>query len=90
MTDYRIDATGATLAIQITGVGERQDELLQAFGECAEGRCSCPTDEYEKLASMDVQPGEDRIDIRLEAKPGTSLDASEIEACLDYTVGRAR
>ncbi len=90
MAEYTIDATGATVAIEITAVGERQGELLEAFGECAEGRCSCPTDEYEKLASMDVQPGDDRIDIRLEAKPGTSLDTSEIEACLDYTVEWAR
>lgn len=90
MTEYKISATGTTVAIEITGVGDRQDELLQAFGECAEGRCSCPTDEYEKLAAMDVQPGQDRIDIHLEAKPGTSLDTSEIGACLDYTVQRAR
>lgn len=90
MAEYKIDATGTAVAIQITGVGDRQGELLQAFGECAEGRCSCPTDEYEKVAAMEVQPGEDRIDILLEAKPGTSLDASEIEACLDYTVQRAR
>ena len=39
---------------------------------------------------MDVQPGQDRIDIHLEAKPGASLDTSEIEACLDYTVQRAQ
>lgn len=90
MTDYRIDATGETVAIQITGVGERQGELLEAFGECAEGRCSCPTDEYEKVAAMDVKAGQDRIDIQLKAKPGTSLDTSEIEACLDHTVQRAR
>jgi len=90
MAEYRVSATGTTVAIQITGVGERQDELLQALGECQEGRCSCPTDEYEKVAAMEVQPGQDRIDIRLGAKPGTSLDTSEIEACLDYTVQRAR
>ena len=90
MAEYKVSATGATVAIQITGTGEQQGELLQAFGEGAEGRCSCPTDEYEKVAAMDVQPGQDRIDIRLEAKPGTSLDASEIEACLDYTVQRSR
>jgi len=90
MTDYKIDATGDTVAIQITGAGERQGELLQAFGECAEGRCSCPTDEYEKVAAMDVQQGQDRIDIHLEAKPGTSLDTAQIEACLDYTVKRSR
>lgn len=90
MTQYKVSATGPTTAIEIIGVGDRQGELLEAFGECAEGRCSCPTDEYEKLASMDVQPGADRIDIRLEAKPGETLDPSEIEACLDYTVQRAR
>ncbi len=90
MAEYKVDATGASVAIEITGVGDRQGELLAAFGECAEGRCSCPTDEYEKLAAMDVRPGEDRIDIRLEAKPGETLDPSEIEACLDYTVQRAR
>lgn len=90
VAEYKIDGEGATVAIQITGVGERQGELLEAFGECAEGRCSCPTDEYEKLASMDVQPGEDRIDIRLEARPGAMLDTSEIEACLAYTFQRAR
>ncbi len=90
MTEYKINATGATVAIQITGVGERRDELLGAFGECQEGRCACPTDEYEKVAAMEVQPGQDRIDIHLESKPGTSLDASEIEACLEYTVRRAR
>ncbi len=90
MAEYKIDATGATVAIEITGVGERLGELLQAFGECAEGHCSCPTDDYEKLEAMDVQTGEDRIDIRLEAKPGATLDISEIEACLDYTVERAR
>jgi hypothetical protein len=37
---------------------------------------------------MEVQPVEDRIAIRLQAKPGTSLDAAEIAACLDYTVGK--
>ena len=90
MTEYKINATGAAVAIQITGVGERQNELLQAFGECQEGRCSCPTDEYEKVAAMEVQPARDRIDIRLEAKPGTLLDPAEIKACLDYTVRKAR
>ncbi len=36
---------------------------------------------------MEVESGEDRIAIRLEAKPGTTLDTAEILACLDHTVG---
>ena len=89
MTDYTISRDGASVEVEITGVAGRQEELLEAFGECQEGRCSCPTNEYEKVASMEVQPTGDRIAIRLEAKPGTSLDASEIAACLDHTVGRS-
>jgi hypothetical protein len=88
MTTYTISTDGSSVAIQLTDVAGRQAELLEAFGECQEGRCSCPTDEYLKVAAMDVRPTGDRIAIRLEAKPGTSLDATEIAACLDYTVGK--
>ncbi len=90
MSEYKVEATGAAVAVKITGVGDRQGELLEAFGECQEGRCSCPTDEYEKVATMDVESGPDRIDIRLQAKPGARLDVKQIEACLDYTVKQTR
>lgn len=85
---YTIDGNGSAVAIEITGVAGRQAKLLEAFGECQEGRCSCPTNEYEKVAAMEVEPGEDRIAIRLEAKHGTTFDTAEIAACLDYTVGK--
>jgi len=39
---------------------------------------------------MAVLPGPDTIEIRLEAKPGTQFDASEIEACLDDTLERTQ
>jgi hypothetical protein len=39
---------------------------------------------------MDVQSHDDRIDIRLEPKPGEDLDTSEIAACLDHTVDTSR
>ena len=86
MTKYTISANGPSVAIELTGVAGRQTELLEAFGECQEGRCSCPTDEYLKVAAMEVRPTADRIAIKLQAKPGTILDTAEIAACLDYTV----
>ena len=88
MTNYTIHVDDSSVAIEITEVAGRQAELLEAFGECQGGRCSCPTNEYEKVAAMEVQPAEDRIAIRLQAKPGTTFDAAEIAACLDYTVGK--
>ena len=87
MTSYTINGDDSSVAIEITEVGGRQAELLEAFGECQEGRCSCPTDEYLKVAAMEVQPADDGIAIRLQAKPGTTLDTAEIAACLDHTVG---
>ncbi len=90
MTKYTINADGSSVAIELTEVAGRQEELLEAFGECQQGRCSCPTDEYLKVASMEVQPAEDRIAITLKAKPGTTLDTAEIAACLDYTVGKSK
>jgi hypothetical protein len=51
------------------------------------GRCICPTEEYREVASMDIHAGEDRIAIRLSSKPAQRLDFSEIDACLNHTVG---
>jgi hypothetical protein len=56
-----------------------------AFEDCQAGRCSCPTHEYEKLASMDVEEAGNVILIRLQTKPREKIDTSEIAACLDYT-----
>ncbi len=49
---------------------------------------SCPTAEYDKLASIVVQHTGDAIRLRLEAKPGATIDASQIAACLDYTTAK--
>lgn len=88
MTDYTIRSDEDEVAIEITGAGGSQAELLQAFGECQQGQCSCPTNEYEKVDAMNVEPAGDRIAITLRAKPGVWFDADEIAACLDYTVGK--
>ena len=88
MTRYRVDEDEGAVSIELTDLAGRQDELLEAFRECQEGRCTCPTDEYRKVASMDVNADEDRIAIRLTSKPGERLDSSQIDTCLDHTVGK--
>ena len=88
MTQYEITDESPAVSIELTEVAGHQEELLEAFQECQEGICSCPTDEYQNVASMTVAADETRIAIRLEAKPGAKLDVSEIESCLDYTIGR--
>lgn len=86
MTRYRIDKTPTAARIELTEVGGKQQQLLEAFQECAEGHCSCPTTEYTKVASMQVESGSKGIDIRLESKPGTEFDTAQIANCLTHTV----
>jgi len=88
MARYRIEQDRAAVVIELADVGGKQEELLEAFGECRAGRCSCPTNEYEKLGALDVEAGGEQITLRLRAKPGTAFDSSELVACLEHTVGK--
>ncbi len=54
---YRIHEDKSTVLIKVAEVGESKEQLLEAFGECQGGQCSCPTNEYDKLESMEVEPG---------------------------------
>ena len=86
MPEYQIHGVGPAISIELTGVEGKQEELLQAFGGCQVGRCSCPTDQYEKVATMQVDSDERQITIRLEPVEGERFDTNEIAACLDYTI----
>ena len=77
MTQYRVSNEPSAVSIELTGVGGHQKEVLEAFQECQEGACSCPTDEYLNVASMTVDADESRIAIRLEAKPGREVGRLE-------------
>jgi hypothetical protein len=85
MARFRIEHEASTVSIELTDVGGRQEKMLEAFEECQAGRCTCPTDEYQKLASMEVEQAGDLVRLRLEAKPGERFDTNEIAACLNYT-----
>jgi len=44
----------------------------------------------EKLDPIVISPGKDSIDITLEPKAGETINASEIDKCLQYTVENPR
>jgi hypothetical protein len=88
MARYRIEENPEGVAIQVTEASGHQRELLDAFQECQSGHCTCPTDEYEKVQSMEIDAAEDEISLRLKAKAGTRFDTDEISACLAYTTSR--
>lgn len=88
MTAYRIAPSGHGISVELTDIGDSRHELLAAFGDCQNGQCSCPTNEYEKVEAMELDPSDDGIAIRLHAKPGLEFDTKEIASCLEYTVSR--
>ena len=71
MARYRVEDQPQGVAIQVTEVAGRQQQLLEAFQECQSGHCTCPTDEYQKVAGMQVTAGAVEVVLRLQAKPGT-------------------
>ncbi len=82
---YRIHERGTQLDIEVGDLHGKQEELMKAFQDCQEGRCSCPTTQYQKLEALDIEPKEDGLMLRLKPKSGMRFDSSEIEKCLQYT-----
>ncbi len=73
------------LTVEVSEIAGQQDRLLTEFQACQEGRCSCPTDEYAKLESLEIDESSGRIRLRLKAKAGQAFDRGEIERCLNHT-----
>ena len=88
MARYRVEDQPEGVAIQVTEVAGRQRQLLEAFQACRLGHCTCPTDEYQKVAGMEVTAGADEVVLRLQAKPGTRFVTTEISSCLDHTIAK--
>jgi len=87
---YKIDEKDSGLDISVTDAMNDKQKLLEAFRECQEGRCSCPTEEYKKLASLEIAHDDEGIQLRLKSKDGEIINKSEIEKCLAYTSERVQ
>ena len=88
MTKFNVTQDPTILKIRIDDVGEKQVQLLQALQECAEGRCTCPSNQYEKLQKIDIAPLDGVIEVSLVPRDGESIDRAEIDRCLEYTAAQ--
>lgn len=80
-----VKSSSKGLTIEVSDISGQQEQLLAEFQACREGRCSCPTNEYEKLDSLNIEAASGTIRLSLKVKSGQVLDESEIEKCLDHT-----
>jgi RNase adaptor protein for sRNA GlmZ degradation len=71
--------------IHITKLEGKKEELLEAFNECSEGRCTCPTQEYTKIETLNIVDSEDKIQLSIISRENEVIDTKEIEKCLEHT-----
>ncbi len=83
--EAQIKKTENGIQIDVTDLEGKQEQLLEAFNECSEGRCTCPTNEYQKVQKLDIAGSGDAIQLTITAKPEEQIDTAEIEKCLEYT-----
>ena len=83
---HKIKSKKEGIEIKISGVNDKQNELLKSFELCQQGKCDCPTDEYKKLEDLQVNSEKDKISLNLKAKSGKVFDKNEIEKCIDFTI----
>lgn len=74
--------------IQVSEADSHADEILAAFKACQEGTCSCPTHEYEKVESFNVEQSSAGISLTVKAKAGQRIDIGEIKMCLEHVKHR--
>lgn len=86
---YKIEKKEQEITVEIEDSELTNTELQQAFRRCQVGSCDCPTDEYDKLDSMQIEQGRDRLSLRLKNKPGHSIDPNAVAACLDHTLKKS-
>jgi len=87
---YQISKKAQEVEIKVGGVEGQEQQLLDAFQECQEGRCTCPTQEYQKLDSLQVEHANGEISLRLKPKEGAEFDQAEIERCLAHTAAQIK
>ncbi len=86
--ETKIKTTENGIEIDIKQVEDKKDQLLEAFQECQDGRCTCHTEEYKKVESLHIDAGADSIKLSIKSKPEQVIDTAEIEKCLEYTKKR--
>ena len=75
-----VKSSAEGLTIEVSEISGKQEQLLAEFQACQEGRCSCPTKEYEKLDSLNIEAASGKVRLNLKAKSGQVLDEAKFRS----------
>ena len=86
---YKIQQSAEAIAIAVEVPAAQRAAMIEALGECAQGRCECSTPQYEKVESLEIARRADGVDIVLKPKSGMTIETSDLEKCLESTLQKA-
>ena len=79
--DIKSTQSGNSLVVNIEKVSDK-NAVMETIQGCAEGNCACSTDEYHKVESMQILPGANSIQLKIEVRSGEIIDTNCISECL--------
>ncbi len=85
---YDISEKGPEIRIRFKGIAERLKNLTEIFRDCQNGLCVCPDSQCENLETIDIEPGDDELNLRFIPKSGRCFNKTEIEKCMLKVVER--
>ena len=85
---YKITKKDKDININVSDLKGNEDKIVEAFQECKEGRCSCPTQEYDKVESFAIIDSDESVQLSIKTKNGEEIDTDEIEKCLLHAKGQ--
>jgi hypothetical protein len=82
----RVREQGDEVHIELTGVGGRQERVLQALNECQRSACGCADEPAIGRAEINVRAGANDMRIRLKGTNGLRFEAEAIYRCLRHAL----
>ncbi|HTT11110.1 MAG TPA: hypothetical protein VMG60_09495 [Burkholderiaceae bacterium] len=83
----RVREQGDEVHIELTGIGGRQQRVLQALNECQRSACGCTEEQAAiRRAEINVRAGANDMRIRLRGTNGLRFEAEAIYRCLRHAL----
>ena len=82
---YKVTSSDGAVDIDVSDASCNKEELINAVQKCADGKCLCPSQEYDKVESILIDDTGSDIQISIKPKDGENIDKNEVEKCLEFT-----
>lgn len=87
--NYEIVKEDKNVEINIKTNDYDKEKLLEYFNNCKDGKCTCPTEEYYKIETMNINENNGYLNISLNPKIDEELNVDELSECVNYTLSNS-